>query len=68
MGPCCGALIKDGCFLVDAPASFLLLQLSYFLRKQIIIMRGENIYFYLLNFALPLCGRPAVAPTVVSRL
>lgn len=42
VGPCCGALIKDGCFLGDAPASFLLLQLSYFLRQQIVIMRGKT--------------------------
>lgn len=42
VGPCCGALIKDGCSLGDAPASLLLLQLSYFLRQQIVIMRGKT--------------------------
>lgn len=44
VGPCCGALIKDGPFLGDAPASFLLLQLSYSLRRQICTIRAKTLF------------------------
>lgn len=40
--PCCGALIKDGCFLGGAPASFLLFQLSYFLKATDYYNEGEK--------------------------
>lgn len=52
VGPCCGAFIKDGCFLGEAPAFFLLLQLSYFLRQQIIINEGKKHSFLLTEFCL----------------
>lgn len=67
VGPCCGALIKDGCFPGNAAASFLLLQLSYFLRQQIGTIRGNRL-FLLLSGVLPVCGRPAVLPTAASPL
>lgn len=51
--PCCGALIKDGCFLGGAPASFLLFQLSYFLKATDYYNEGErNIDFSFLKVCL----------------
>lgn len=50
--PCCGALIKDGCFPGGAPASFLLFQLSYFLKATDYYNEGENMDFSSLKFCL----------------
>lgn len=52
MDPCCGAFIKNGCFLGKARASFLLLQKSYFLRQQINLNEEEK-HLFLLSEILP---------------